>query len=575
MTDVRGLHRGFRNDYLDHGEVTAQLKAWAEAFPAFVRLTTLTTTAEGREQWLLTIGREPDRLRPAVWVDGNMHASELCGSSVALAIAEDVIGLHADPAATSGGLKSHMADTLREVLFYVMPRMSPDGAEAVLKTGRYIRSVPRDARVNQLHPHWVSEDIDGDGRALVMRVEDPTGEYVASPDHDGLLLPRSLEDEGPFYKLYPEGRIENFDGVRIPDPSFIGDNEPDLNRNFPYGWAPEYDQIGAGRFPASETESRAVVEFAEASPHIFAWLNLHTFGGVFIRPLGDHPDSKMDPSDLALYRQIEAWGEEFTSYPTVSGFEEFTYEPDKPLHGDLTDWSYHARGCLTYVCELWDLFEQVGLERPKRFVDRYTRLGRPELEKLAAWDREHNQGDALPPWTPVDHPQLGKVEVGGIDPRFGLWNPPRTKLAEVCEQHSAMFLRVAAMAPRVIVSPPAVRSRDGVHEIEVRIENHGYLPTYVLSSAKKLPWNEPLYVQAEAHGCTLADARSAHQSLGHLDGWGRGLYDGSSALYYMRSRGNRGREVWRATVRGTGELRLRIGSCRMGFQELLIPVTDP
>ena len=40
------------------------------------------------------IGRNPDEARPAVWIDGNMHASEVCGSSVALAIAEDIIALH-------------------------------------------------------------------------------------------------------------------------------------------------------------------------------------------------------------------------------------------------------------------------------------------------------------------------------------------------------------------------------------------------------------------------------------------------------------------------------------------------
>ena len=35
---------------------------------------------------------------------------------------------------------------LRDVRFYVLPRMSPDGAEAVMATGRYVRSIPRDER---------------------------------------------------------------------------------------------------------------------------------------------------------------------------------------------------------------------------------------------------------------------------------------------------------------------------------------------------------------------------------------------------------------------------------------------
>ena len=37
----------------------------------------------------------------------------------------------------------------------------------------------------------------------------------------------------------------------------------------------------------SAPETRAVMDFAIKHPHIFTWLNLHTFGGVLIRPLGD------------------------------------------------------------------------------------------------------------------------------------------------------------------------------------------------------------------------------------------------------------------------------------------------
>ena len=63
----------------------------------------------------------------------------------------------------------------------------------------------------------------------------------------------------------------------------------------------------------------------------------------------------------------------------VSGSEEFTYEPDTPLHGDLTDYAYHQRGAVAYVVELWDLFKQAGLERKKRFVDNYTHLTRADM----------------------------------------------------------------------------------------------------------------------------------------------------------------------------------------------------
>src|SRR6185436_2659405 len=116
----------FRAAYLDYAALTAQLQAWATAYPTLVRLERLGTTPEGRAQWLVVIGPEPERIRPAVWVDGNMHASELAGSNVALALAEDMLRLHLE--GTVHDLPQVIADRLREVLFYVLPRMSPDGA---------------------------------------------------------------------------------------------------------------------------------------------------------------------------------------------------------------------------------------------------------------------------------------------------------------------------------------------------------------------------------------------------------------------------------------------------------------
>jgi hypothetical protein len=559
---LESLDLGFREQFLDYEALTTQLRSWAEAFPDVARLTSLGTTPGGRELWMLTLGRDPDRLRPALWVDGNMHAVELCGSSVALAFAETLIRLHRGESVDQ---PDHITAFLRESLVYVLPRMSPDGAERVLDDGAYVRSVPRDERPHQLHPHWVSADQDGDGLSLLMRVEDPSGEFVASTEVPGLLLPRRIEDSGPFYKVYPEGVIENFDGHNIPDPDFLSDNQTDLNRNFPWSWAPPHVQVGAGAHPLSEVESQAVVAFTTANPHIFGWVNFHTFGGVFIRPHGGKPDNQMDASDLALYRQLGAWATELTGYPMVSGFEEFTYTPDTPIRGDVTDFAYHQLGCVTWACELWDLFHQIGIERKKRFVDHYTHVTRDELIALGRWDAEHNQGRVVRPWRPFVHPQLGEVEVGGVDPRFGLWNPPFEQLAELCEQHVAMLLKTLAIAPRLVLEPPVVEAvSPGTWTVSVTVRNEGYLPTYVLSSAKKLAHNEPLYAVVRASGCRLADASQTRREVGHLEGWGRGLFSGDGALYFMRSKGSVSARTLVWTVRGEGTLEVAFRSCRTG-----------
>jgi len=364
------------------------------------------------------VAASPKHNRPAVWVDGNMHAAELCGSNVALALIEAVLELHLSTESAPLGLAESVCQTVKQALFYVLPRMSPDGAEKVLTTGRVVRSVPRDERHDTRRPRWRGQDLDGDGQVLMLRYKDDTGEFVESAEEPGLMLRRQIDDPGPYYHLGIEGLIEHFDGVTVPASGAFDDHFPDLNRNFPWGWAPEPDQEGAGAFPTSEPESRAVVEFATGHPNIFAWANYHTFGGVFIRPLGHAVDVEMNATDLALYNQLAFWAREHTGYPTVSGFQEFTYSPSLPLRGDIVDFAYHQRGALAYTCELWDLFRQLDLPTPGRFAEHYVRLGRAEYKRLWRWDREHNQSRIFPPWKPVQHPQLGPVEVGGLDPRI-------------------------------------------------------------------------------------------------------------------------------------------------------------
>jgi len=565
------LNVGFRARYLAHEEVTDQLRAWAEAFPQVARLTSIGRSREGRDLWLLTLGPDPDRRRPAAWIDGNMHASELCGTSAALQVAEDVLRCHLAP-----GAAGPLADTARGALVYVLPRMSPDGAEAVLRRGHFIRSVPTDDLRPPNAPRWVPRDLDGDGLSLWMRVRDETGEYVEAPEAPGLLVPRRLDDEGPFYKLYPEGVIENFDGATVPSPSVFDGGTPDLNRNFPFQWEPDARQVGGGPHPLATPEVRAVVEWAAEHPEVLVWLNLHTFGGVFIRPLGDAPDAKLAPEDRAVWRQLEAWAEELTGYPMVSGFEEFTYDPDTPIHGTLSEWAWAHRGAWAHVCELWDLFAQLGLPRPKRFVDYYARLSRADFVRIAEWDAAENHGRMVRPWVPVEHPQLGPVEVGGFDPRVGAWNPPPERLGEVVTRLSRYFSRLIGMLPRLDARAEVVELGGGLRRVDLVVENRGYLSTLGPEPAKAHPFAEAPWAEARPGGeLRLASTAEARVELRHLDGWGRGLYGSAETLFFMRSRGSTGRARARWHVLGQGELQVRVASPRTGNLELAVDLSKP
>jgi len=262
---------------------------------------------------------------------------------------------------------------------------------------------------------------------------------------------------------------------------------------------------------------------------------------------------------------------EHTGYATVSGFHEFLYEPEKPLHGDLTDYAYHQRGALAYVVELWDLFHQLGIARKKPFVDHYAKMTRKDLRALAEFDRQHNAGRVFGHWKKATHPQLGEVELNGFDPRVGIWNPPYERLAETCRTQSAAFLRVASLVPRVSVTVSKVE-RVGDHtRIDIRVANHGYLGTVGIPSAKTLPHVEPLRLKARGEGVTVIAPAEAVVDLGHLDGWGGGLYGGPSA-FGPWTRGNGHQRTVTLVVAGTGLVHVEVGSCRVGIQAVTVNV---
>jgi hypothetical protein len=553
----------FRHAYLRYDALTEVLRGWAEAHPSVVRLESLVETPEGRQVWLLTIGKDPDRIRPAAWVNANLHACEVAGSSVALSIAEDLLRAIVDDAPLHD-LPQHLAALLREdVLFYVVPRICPDGAEHVLTTGAYVRSNPRDARLGRSAPYWRTCDTDGDGRARLTRRPDPAGEFVESRETPNLLLPRRIEDPGPYYAVYPEGFIENWDGFTVPADHYLAGSETDMNRNFPYDWAPEPNQAGAGAFATSEPEARAISAFASRHPNIFAWLDLHTYGGCYIRPAGDKTDKQMNQVDLALFLQIGEWTEAFTGYPMVSGFEEFTYEPDKPLRGDLSTFAYAQRGAVAFVCELWDFWKQVGLTVHRPFVLNYTRRTRADIEQMARWDREHNAGRIVGAWRPFDHPQLGPVEVGGYDPLIGIWNPPEDRLAGVCEAQAKLFLRLAALAPRVRVTDVKAASiGEGLTEVSAVIENLGYLPTHVLTTARELPWNDALRAKLVVGEGVTRVSGDETAVVGHLEGWGGFTRSGTPDMARSEGAPVRRRVAW--VVRGTGTVTIEAGAARIG-----------
>src|SRR5690606_10532044 len=117
------------------------------------------------------------------------------------------------------------------------------------------------------------QDIDGDGAILRMRQEHPDGDHMRDPHEPRLVIPRRPNAKGPFYRVWPEGLIHDFDGdvrrIRAHSRSY------DWNRQWAYDWRPEPEQPGAGDYPFSEPEMQHLARFLAARTNLIGMVGYH------------------------------------------------------------------------------------------------------------------------------------------------------------------------------------------------------------------------------------------------------------------------------------------------------------
>src|SRR5512139_2285423 len=81
------MHKPRFNKFYRYNELTRLLKAYAREYPNLIKLQSIGKSHEGRDVWLVTATNfrsGPDTEKPALWVDGNIHASEVTASACAL-----------------------------------------------------------------------------------------------------------------------------------------------------------------------------------------------------------------------------------------------------------------------------------------------------------------------------------------------------------------------------------------------------------------------------------------------------------------------------------------------------------
>ncbi len=516
--------------YYRFDELTGFLKEMAAAYSGIAELQSCGKSPEGRDLWAMIITDKDTGhhlTKPGFYIDGNHHAGEVTGSMIALYIIKQLLEGY--------GEDSRLTGLIRRCTFYVLPRVSPDGAETYLTTPWTLRSVPRPypfpnpEEKEGLHP----ADVDGDGNILMMRVKDYTGEWKTSLKDPRLMVRRAPdEEEGVFYRVYTEGFLREHRGGEIKSaPPKWG---LDLNRNFPYAWALDSKQFGAGPFPLSEPETRACAEFVVSHPNISLAFTYHTTGGVILRVPGSHPASKSPSRDIQALIAIGEMGTEETGYPCIPCFEEFSGGGDNYSRGAFDDWLYEHRGILAYTVETWNLSQRAGISQGTGRRQRSFEEEEEEAVRFLAWNDRELGGKGFEKWRPFKHPQMGEVEIGGWYPKFVLQNAPLMFLQGECHKNAAFALRAACTLPRMEVGDVTQRVLgEGVYEVSATVRNTGYLPTFGSYLARENKMVEPL--QAEILGEGIEVVGPSKTDIDHLEGRA-----GFGRIMGMRSPGSSG-----------------------------------
>ena len=511
--------------YYRYDDLTAYLKQWADAYPHLCRLESMGPSYEGRDIWVMVVtnfATGPDDEKPAYWVDGNIHATELSASTAVLYLLHKLL--------TGYGQDERITYALDSRVFYAVPRLNPDGAEwALADTPRYVRSstrpYPRHDKLDGLH----QEDIDGDGRILTMRLKDSHGAWKTHPDEPRLMIPREPDDPpgGAYYRLLPEGRIQNYDGVLIEmAPRLQG---LDLNRQFPVYWEP--NEQGAGLYPTSEPEPRAAAQFIVDHPNITGSISFHTFSGVHLRPPTKGADDTLPTPDLFAYKKIGARATELTGYPAVSVFHDFKYDPKEFIKGTFDDWMYDHRGVYGWTTEIWSPQRAAGLKDYK-FIDWFRDHPNADDLALLKWNDEALDGQGYVDWYPCEHPQLGPVELGGWDGINTWTNPPRKLLEKEVAPLADFALFACLISPRLELHSVDVHSNGRLHRIRCVVHNTGWLPTNVTEQALKQKVVRPLEIDLSLPAGARLLTGKLKTRLGQLKGrdhkW-RALFDPGDA----------------------------------------------
>ena len=509
--------------------ICSWLSLWEKEYPGLVELYEVDRSFEGRPIMQMTItnkekGKDTDK--PAAFFEGGRHSGEVTSSECVMWMAQYLLENYGkDPEVT------HLLDT-RSI--YLRPVNNPDGHNLYMNTAQSNRSTvrPVDNDNDGLLDEDAPEDIDNDGMILTMRWKDEKkGNLIPDPkDSTGRIMKRVPAGEG-VYLSSSEG-IDNDGDGRINEDGIGG---LDLHRNYPENWRPMseatgrgFTQGGAGEFPLSESETRAVVSFLLTHPNIYVVNSMDTSVPMHLRPPSTSASTdRMYPEDLEWYKIFDEIGRKLTGYEKAGDVYN-DYGEGSPLFGHGPDFGYWYFGAIWYGDEIWN---------GARYKD-YDNDGTKDQTDILRWDEEENGGEGFIEWKPAKHPVYGDIEIGGFNPKFFSQNPPARHLETWVRNEGLFNIEMANHLPELdwgkieVKMTKAYKADSADYQLRIGVINRGKLPTALKQAhLVKIVREDRIELEFDTAGSAKdkPSFRIIEDKKNEGEGSGRGMYGDQTA----------------------------------------------
>ncbi len=453
--------------YYPIDEMHAAMRQIAAAHPGLVELRTVGKSVEGRDLLLAVLtdkstGRDTEKA--AFWCDGNIHGNEVQAGEACLYLLWWI---------TENKDLPRVAQLLRERTLYVLPSVNPDGRAHWFDAPNTMHSSrggkrpvdnDRDGSFDEDPPN----DLDGDGELLQMRVRDESGGWKEDPEEPRLMVRVKPGEKGTWRIIGGEGLDDDGDGRFNED----GPGGYDPNRDWPADWRGPAEQRGAGPYPASLPETRAIVDFVVAHPNIAGFQSMHNTGGMILRGPGSKSAGKYPGGDERVLVALAERGEaQLPFYRSMIIWKDL-YQ----VYGGEINFAYETLGIYSFSNELFTR---------DRYLGRAPKSGREGRIERLRFDDEVELGARYVDWKPFNHPQLGAIELGGWRRETGRVPPP-FMLQECVHRNMAFVLFHADEMP--LVKPGTIatsRLPNGLMAVDATFANDRMIPTRSQMAANK------------------------------------------------------------------------------------------